>query len=241
MPLGDEYDLSPVTGNGREDVRDVYEEAVDASWMQEIEAGTTFLRTAYDRWPTIPTYEATPRNQYMNARNVLRESGTRYTKDALALFAATADFERSPTAVKPGIFLSAAVTELEADHVILPDLSGVDYCVYRNEADVTVDGDVGDYAGHSMLAGSLTVEGDTGTHCGRFMEDGSITIRGDAGRALGHGMQDGSIHVHGDVDDFAGLDRKGGTITVEGETGRPPLERADGSRAGTMTADRPPA
>lgn len=239
MPLGEEYDLSPVATDTGDAGQETYSDAVDTPWTQEVEAEADALLAQYNEWPTIPTYEATPENQYRNARNHVGR--VEYSAAALEAFVTVADFDRSPIAVKPGLFLSAAVEEFEAGTVTLPDLSGVDYCFYRNETDVTVEGSVGDYAGHSARSGSITIKGDVGSHCGRFMEDGSITVEGDAGRALGHGMRSGSIHVHRDADDLPGLQKKGGTITVDGATGRPPTESENGSKAGNRDPGRLPA
>lgn len=219
MPLGDEYDLAPL---GREHtVRDAYTEAVDATAMERVEAEAAFLQEQYERWPTIPRYQATPENRYRNARALTADID--YSPEALYRFASTADLTRQMS----GLFISGAVDILDADQVHLPAMPETDYTGYRNDTHVVVEGGVGDKAGYGMQGGTLTVKGDVGTHCGRFMEDGTITVTGDAGRALGHGMRDGHIHVHGDAADHAGIQQKGGTISVDGATGRPPFQDAE--------------
>ena len=80
--------------------------------------------------------------------------------------------------------------------------------------------------GAGMTHGSLTVEGEVGMYAGAEMRGGALAIKGDAAAFAGCTMHGGVLHVGGHVGEFAagplpgarrGMD--GGTMIVEGSAG----------------------
>ncbi|HSC99584.1 MAG TPA: formylmethanofuran dehydrogenase subunit C [Casimicrobiaceae bacterium] len=80
--------------------------------------------------------------------------------------------------------------------------------------------------GAGMTRGRITVEGEVGMYAGAEMRGGTLMISGDAGALAGCAMHDGLLHIRGSVGDFAaaalpgarrGMD--GGTMIVEGDAG----------------------
>ena len=91
---------------------------------------------------------------------------------------------------------------------------------------LTVEGDVGDYAGQNMSGGLLQISGNSGSHAGAGLSGGRIEIGGDAGNCLGGaapgdklGMRGGLILVRGNAGDRVGDRLRRGMILIEGDTG----------------------
>jgi hypothetical protein len=60
---------------------------------------------------------------------------------------------------------------------------------------LTIQGDVGDFAGAGLAGGRLIIEGNAGNWCGVGMTKGKITVAKSAGKDLGAWMQGGELHV----------------------------------------------
>lgn len=140
-----------------------------------------------------------------------------------------------------GYFLSAVMSEVDADQFVLPDMADVEYLGYRSDDSIVVCGDVGDAAGLEMQwHGSLTVEGEAGDDLGRGMSSAEITVMEGAGDAVGADMNGGMIEVGGDAGDEVGYGMERGEIVIDGavgdEAGRD-MERSDLSIGGDAGDD----
>lgn len=95
-----------------------------------------------------------------------------------------------------------------------------------------------DFVGAGMTGGNITVEGDVGAWAGREMKGGRLDIKGGAGHGLAAGLKDGLVTVKGKAGDFVGgvlpgekFGMTGGIVIVDGDIG----ERAgDRMRRGTI-------
>ena len=91
---------------------------------------------------------------------------------------------------------------------------------------LTVEGDVGDWAGAEMRGGALVVRGSAGHHLGGAypgdragMRGGEIVVHGDAGAQAGVGLRRGLIAIGGRAGEAAGLRMLAGTIVAAGGLG----------------------
>ena len=66
-----------------------------------------------------------------------------------------------------------------------------------------------DFIGHGMTQGSITIEGDVGAYAGLLMASGELTINGDTGIYTACEMAGGQIKVNGNGGDFIGGARVG--------------------------------
>ena len=92
---------------------------------------------------------------------------------------------------------------------------------------LTVEGDVGDWAGAEMRGGTLVVRGSAGHHLGGAypgdragMRGGEIVVHGDAGAQAGAGLRRGLIAIGGRAGEAAGLRMLAGTIVARAGSGR---------------------
>ncbi|MFH0860806.1 MAG: hypothetical protein V1921_06360 [Candidatus Altiarchaeota archaeon] len=85
---------------------------------------------------------------------------------------------------------------------------------------ITVEGDLGNYAGLEMSDGQLIVDGSVGAWAGQGMTGGYLEIGNNASSWLGFKMNGGKIVVKGNVGDFAGERMDGGKIFVHGNAGK---------------------
>lgn len=83
-----------------------------------------------------------------------------------------------------------------------------------------------DFVGHQMTQGAITVEGDVGAYAGLLMSGGELTINGDTGIYTACEMVGGQIKVNGNGGDFIGGARvgnkngmTGGTVIITGNSG----------------------
>ncbi|HEB77404.1 MAG TPA: formylmethanofuran dehydrogenase subunit C [Methylothermaceae bacterium] len=111
--------------------------------------------------------------------------------------------------------------------VLRGDCRKLDY-IGRNACDInlTVEGDVGAYAGMGLRSGTLRIKGDTDIFAACEMRGGLVQIDGNAGDFLAaalpgdkRGMRGGIVLVKGDVGDRCGDELRRGTILVEGNAG----------------------
>ncbi len=121
--------------------------------------------------------------------------------------------------------------QLEGDDttrlVLRGDCRKLDY-VGRDarDLDITVEGNVGAYAGMGMRSGTLRIEGDTDLFAACELRGGLVQIDGSAGDFLGgalpgdkRGMRGGIVLVKGDAGDRCGDELRRGIILVEGNAG----------------------
>jgi len=107
---------------------------------------------------------------------------------------------------------------------------------------ITVDGDVGAYAGHKMRAGKLAISGHAGPALGCQLQGGLITLGGDAGDCLGapragekDGIAGGVIVVHGAAGDNCATRMRRGIVIVRGAVGAFAGARMMGGTIWTLT------
>jgi len=132
--------------------------------------------------------------------------------------------EHMAFARKAGLFLSAALQALRADQTLDLSVLGEDIrldCLgaCNRGPSLSVKGDVGNYAGAHMEAGTLTIEGDAEDYAGAGMKGGVIQIKGLAENHLGHSMAGGEIVVARNGHDFIGNSMTGGHIVVRANAG----------------------
>ncbi|MFH0860839.1 MAG: hypothetical protein V1921_06525 [Candidatus Altiarchaeota archaeon] len=125
-------------------------------------------------------------------------------------------------APKAGIFLSAFMQNSQENKFRIVARKPLDYLGYKlgKGKQVTVDGDVGDYAGAKMDGGSLTIKGNAGIKTGYMLNRGEILVEGDSGDSTGENNISGIITVGGNVPGRTGNGMKGGKVTIKGNAGR---------------------
>ncbi|MEL7048328.1 MAG: formylmethanofuran dehydrogenase subunit C, partial [Pseudomonadota bacterium] len=92
---------------------------------------------------------------------------------------------------------------------------------------ITVEGDVGHYAGHKMTAGRLVIKGNARHHLGSSMQDGLIHVTGNVADRVGapspgvrDGMAGGAIIIDGTAGDHCGERQRRGLIIAKGKVGK---------------------
>lgn len=94
------------------------------------------------------------------------------------------------------------------------------------------------HVGSEMSFGTLTIQGNVGDYAGMRMQGGTLIVKGHAGNFTGSAMKDGVIHIQDDTGDFLGapipgdsFGISGGLVIVDGNAG----DRAgDKMRRGVM-------
>lgn len=157
------------------------------------------------------------------------------------------------------------ITMGDAEHLRFMGLDGrcdrVGAAMQHGE--ITVEGDVGAYAGVGLAGGRLTITGSAGPFAGAGLAGGLVEIGGDAGERAGapdpmsrYGMRGGVLHIRGnagaeagdrmrrglmivggDAGPYAGARMIAGTLVVGGRAGRWP---GYGMRRGTLVLGAPP-
>jgi formylmethanofuran dehydrogenase subunit C len=96
----------------------------------------------------------------------------------------------------------------------------------RKDTQLTVNGNVGHFAGADLMGGKLTIDGNVQDYAACKMSKGLIQVMGDANHYLGSayagekkGMTGGTILVHGNSGNFTGDMLRRGTIMVVGNIG----------------------
>jgi hypothetical protein len=141
---------------------------------------------------------------------------------------------------KAGLILSVLVnTGLDSEYSIYISSLTERVCLigYRNQRDMTVNGDVeglanlmssgrliakghaGVFAGLRMSGGELVLEGGVGDYVGCNLRGGTVLIEGDAQNGVGSHMDGGSIIVNGNTGDEIGEFMRNSSITVKGNAG----------------------
>ena len=87
---------------------------------------------------------------------------------------------------------------------------------------VTLVGSAGDFAGTTMLAGTLVIEGAVGRGLCCHMAGGRARLKGRAGDLAGAMMTGGLLVLDGPVGEMAGLGMSGGTLALTRPDGPPP-------------------
>jgi len=102
-----------------------------------------------------------------------------------------------------GIFISALINNAREDRITLGQVSlrefhFLGYMLPEGKV-LTIQGDVGDFAGAGLAGGRLIIEGNAGNWCGVGMTKGKITVAKTTGKDLGAWMQGGELHVDGRI------------------------------------------
>lgn len=150
--------------------------------------------------------------------------------DGLDIHAETLHTFSEDADLKPvdGVILSALAGTVEGS-VTLPGLGGIDYVGIRNETGLTVEGDIGEWAGARMNDGTLHVQGDAGDHAAYRMEGGTLRIEGDAGDRLGQEAAGGTVTVRGDAGRETAIRMDGGEVVTRGAGRRSGMEMRGGT------------
>jgi glutamate synthase domain-containing protein 3 len=109
----------------------------------------------------------------------------------------------------------------EKNKILLESAGRLDSIVVglRKEADITLDGDVGDFVGALNDGARIEIHGNTGRYVGDNMTSGEIIVKGSAEDGVGFGTYNGTIVVYGDAGNAVGQLNKGGTIIIDGNMG----------------------
>jgi formylmethanofuran dehydrogenase subunit C len=82
------------------------------------------------------------------------------------------------------------------------------------------------FVGREMAQGSLTVEGNIGAYAGMHLHGGRLTVNGNVGAYAATGMVSGLMHIGGSAGDFLAASlpgdahgMRGGTVVVDGNCG----------------------
>jgi glutamate synthase domain-containing protein 3 len=89
----------------------------------------------------------------------------------------------------------------------------------KNECEILVVGDAGDYFGAFNHGAIITLSGTAGRFLGDSMSDGGIIMKGRVRHGVGVYMTGGIIVVKGSVEGEAGLFNNGGTVIINGKAG----------------------
>jgi formylmethanofuran dehydrogenase subunit C len=85
--------------------------------------------------------------------------------------------------------------------------------------DITIDGNVGYYAGGLGDGPDITVHGFTGWGIGENLMSGSIRVKGSVSQSAAASAHGGMIIVEGDASLRAGISLKGGILAIAGDAG----------------------
>lgn len=88
-----------------------------------------------------------------------------------------------------------------------------------NRISVTIDGNVGYYAGGLGDGPDLTVHGFTGWGIGENLMSGNIRVKGSVSQSAAASAHSGLIVVEGDASLRAGISLKGATLAIAGDAG----------------------
>jgi hypothetical protein len=133
---------------------------------------------------------------------------------------------------KAGLFLNALINSGKGNSYVIHTRHFTEPLInigYRNEKDVTIEGDAGLHLCGRMQSGSIVVKGDVGDYIGQLMKGGRIIVNGEVGShavnrgvdsCVGLRMYGGSIIVNGDVKGTVGEGMMGGRIIVNGNVVR---------------------
>ncbi len=136
------------------------------------------------------------------AMDVVRSLSVVPSSKDISTFCASGEFRGLRETDGVGLFVSFLINAFHKDaQPLVLDLRSaplIDSLAYKLGKDVTIRGNLGDYAAMLMEAGHLTVEGKCGDNVGMYMKGGVVDVRGTIG------------HV--------GLIRYGGRIIHRGET-----------------------
>jgi len=140
-----------------------------------------------------------------------------------------------------GLFFSALMNNSnESDFSLFVQNSPVPLEIlgFRNNKNISINGDVGGDLGYLMECGSIILQGNATSHigygmesgtievfgsvednAGYFMHGGSLTVNRNAGIYTGNSMQNGNITINGSCGKGAGHNMYGGIITINGNAG----------------------
>lgn len=170
-----------------------------------------------------PAVAGAPQGRFWNFISVMGKRLQCSAKDVELFSIAMIELQNeNEFAFKAGLFLSALINggtdkayTIRTGYLEVP----LHYLGYKNRKKITVDGDVGNYAGGLMKKRSMIVKGNAGFDVGSGMLSGKITIEGNVDDGLGSRMWGGVIVVKGNAGDDIGRHIRCGEIHVEGEFG----------------------
>ena len=99
------------------------------------------------------------------------------------------------------------------------------------DGECNIEGNVGNFVGHSIHSGILMVTGNALHSVGALGTGGLITIYGTAGDRAAVGLQGSDVVFRGSVGDFACLGMQSGTVIIGGNAGH---HLGYGMRGGTI-------
>jgi len=88
-----------------------------------------------------------------------------------------------------------------------------------DNCECVVQGNAGDYFGHSQVSGTLTVMGSVSHSLGAMAIGGLSVVLGDAGDRVGVSLRGADLLVRGDVGSHAGYRMESGTLVIGGNAG----------------------
>ncbi len=88
-----------------------------------------------------------------------------------------------------------------------------------DNCECVVQGNAGDYFGHSQVSGTLTVMGSVSHSMGAMAIGGLNVVLGDAGDKAGVSLRGADLLVRGDLGSHAGYRMESGTLVIGGNAG----------------------
>ncbi|MFH0860060.1 MAG: hypothetical protein V1921_02570 [Candidatus Altiarchaeota archaeon] len=100
-----------------------------------------------------------------------------------------------------GMFLSALINNCPDNNIVLdvarlPKLNYLCSCL-DNQKEVTILGDVGNYAAFGAKSGKVTIHGSAENGLGSELDGATVMVDGDAGMNVGSNAHSGEIHLGG--------------------------------------------
>jgi hypothetical protein len=161
-----------------------HEEEINVRRLRGLESFIGDIRRTYRDWKK----DWEDADFYSPAQRVVRENDLNYNVEAIEQFAREEDLVENA-----GFFLSALINQIDADHVELPEMEGINGIgVCNSGTEIIIDGDAGDSLGKKMRSGRIEVQG--GLKRERSMSDGETWY--DTGW-VGKDMSGGEIYIKG--------------------------------------------
>lgn len=114
-------------------------------------------------------------------------------------------------------FLGAGLSDLTS-LLVSGNVGKYAFCGMDN-CECTVEGDSGDYFGHSLASGLLICQGSVASGAGAMARSGLIAVYGTAGDRTAVSLRGADVLIRGNAGTLAGLDMRQGTLIIGGYAG----------------------
>lgn len=115
-------------------------------------------------------------------------------------------------------FLGAGLSNLHS--VVVKGHAGKLAFCGMDDCECTLDGNAGDFFGHSLASGLLICKGSVANGAGAMARSGLIAVYGSAGDRTAISLRGGDVLIRGNVGAFAGMNMRQGTLMIGGAAGQ---------------------